>query len=393
VISGPAARAAFANPSVQLAGLAVFISMGFQILLPVVPVLVERDGPHGAAGAATAALFMGAVAGELATPWLMSKLRSRHVLVCAQLLSALASLVYTLPEPGSVAMISAATLRGSGLGLSIAISVAVLSELTPPHRRGATIGYYGLALSGPGIVVPSIGVLLLASRHVEVAALIACASGIVGALVALRIPDRPIHLVEGSTTLVHAMRRPGLLAVAAGFVLVSFSFGGVFTYAPISLPLAGLGSAATFLLVSGAARTIGRWLGGYLGDRRPGRAVLIGSVAAVVCGLVALALHGHNPAAVVVAAMLFGGGYGATQTAAFLAMSESGTISDAGPISALWNGGIDLGSSLGGTLVGLVAAGYGYGTAAWFLPCVVILSMPLFLLRFGPVSSTADAAI
>src|SRR6266849_7089227 len=60
-------------PQLVLAGIATSVAISFNILLPVVPVLMERRGPHGAAGAATAALFVGAVAGEVLTPWLMSR--------------------------------------------------------------------------------------------------------------------------------------------------------------------------------------------------------------------------------------------------------------------------------------------------------------------------------
>ena len=50
--------------------------------------MAEREGPHGIAGAATFALFVGAVAGELSTPWLMSRLRSKNLLVAGQLVTA-----------------------------------------------------------------------------------------------------------------------------------------------------------------------------------------------------------------------------------------------------------------------------------------------------------------
>ena len=73
------------------------ISTTFQILLPVVPVMAERQGPHGMAGAATAALFIGAVAGELCTPWLMTRIRSLHLLVAGELLTAIPCLVYAIP--------------------------------------------------------------------------------------------------------------------------------------------------------------------------------------------------------------------------------------------------------------------------------------------------------
>jgi MFS family permease len=362
----------------MLAALAVCISVNFQILLPVVPVLVEREGPHGAAGAATAALFIGAVTGELSSPWLMSRLRSTHLLVAGQVLTAVSSLVYILPRPAVWAMLAAASARGIGMGVAIVVSVTLLSELTAAHRRGRSIGSYGLALGVPGIVVPSIGVFLLANGHREADALIGFVSGLVGVLFALRIPGRPAHVAEASTNLLGAIRRPGLLAVFAGFVLTSCSFGGLVTYAPVALPLNGLGSAAAFLLVMGATRAASRWLAGVLGDRLPTRAVLVGGLAASLAGLVVLALH-TGGVSVLVAAAAYGAGYGATQTTAFLAMSERGTSADSGAISALWNSGIDLGASFGGSLIGLAAASYGYVAAVWVLPVVVATSLPLFL--------------
>ncbi len=373
-----AARASLASPTFLLAALAVCISITFQILLPVVPVMAERQGPHGMAGAATAALFIGAVAGELSTPWLMARVRSLHLLVVGELLTAVPCLVYAIPGAATWELLAGAVLRGAGLGVAVVVSVALLSELTPPHRRGAAIGAYSLALSGPGIVVPSIGVFLLAAGRADVDALIGFASGVAGALIALRIPDRPMHLSEGSTNLLGAIRRPGLLSVFAGFVLTSCSFGGVVTFVPVALPLDGLGSAAAFLLVAGAARAASRWVAGVLGDRRPARLVLVAGIAASLAGLVALAIHG-GAAVVLFAAVAYGAGYGAVQTGAFLAMAQRGTERDSGAISALWNSGIDLGSSLGGSVIGLAAAAYGFAAAAWVLPVIVLGALPLFL--------------
>lgn len=355
--------------------------------------MTERGGPHGVAGAATAALFFGAVAGELSTPWLMSRQRSTRLLVAGQMLTAVPSLVYVLPQPALWAMIAAASARGLGMGVAIVVSVALLSELTAPHRRGASIGLYGLALSAPGIFVPSIGVFLLASGHAEVDALIAFAAGLVGALFALLIPNRPVHVAEASTNLLVAIRRPGLFAVFAGFVLTTSSFGGLVTYVPVALPLDGLGSAASFLFVSGAARAVSRWVAGVLGDRQPTRTVLIGGMVVALAGLIVLALH-RGPATVLIAAVAYGAGFGATQTVAFIAMSERGTSSDSGAISALWNSGIDLGASLGGTLIGLAAATYGYVAAIWVLPVVMAMSLPLFLWSGRPTKApVAEAEI
>lgn len=355
------------------------ISISFQILLPVVPVMAERRGPHGIAGAATAALFVGAVTGELATPWLLTRFRSSRLLIAAQLLTALPSLVFVLRNPATWAMLAAAYGRGLAMGIAIVVSVTLLSELTPPERRGSSIGYYGFALSAPGVFIPSAGVFLLANGRSDLDGLIAFAVGVAGALIAIRIPERPSHASQQPANMLATLRRPGMLAVFVGFVLVSCTFGGVFTYAPVALPLQGLGSAAAFLLAVGSTRALSRWIAGYIGDRVPARTLLLGALPIALVSLVALAL---TSAAlwVLIAGVLYGIGFGALHTASYLAMNERGTSSDSGAISALWNSAVDMGGTLGGTMIGVLAAQYGYAAAAWSMPLVAALALPLFLL-------------
>jgi predicted PurR-regulated permease PerM len=80
-----------------MAAIGLSIAVSFQMLLPAMPVLLKRNDPHGAGGAATAALFVGAVVGELSTPWLMSRRSSLDLLITSQLLTAAASLIHVIP--------------------------------------------------------------------------------------------------------------------------------------------------------------------------------------------------------------------------------------------------------------------------------------------------------
>lgn len=368
----------------MLAGIAISIATSFNLLLPVVPVLVERGGPHGAAGAATAALFVGAVAGELITPWFMSRWSSSRLLVGGQLMTAVPSLVYVMPHAGSALMLAAASARGLGMGVAIVVSVVLVGELAAPERRGRSIGYFGLALSAPGIFVPSLAVALLDAGHVEVDAVAAFAIGLAGALLVLQLPRAAAPASGVSTNVLSALQRPGLLVIFIGFVMVSSSFGAVITFAPIALPASGIGSAAVFLFVAGAARGASRWLAGVLADRRPGRLILAASIGVTFVGLVALAGRA-NPIVVIFAGIAFGAGYGSVQTAAYLAMTARGSNAHRNNISALWNSGIDLGSSLGGSLLGLAAARYGYAAAIWAIPAVVLIALPLFLVPVRPL--------
>lgn len=360
---------------VLLAAVACF-SSSFNTLLPVVPVLLERAGPHGAAGAGTAALFVGTATGELMTPWLLTFWSPKRLLIGGSLLVAVPSLVYLLSHAPAPLMLTAAAIRGFGVGAAIVVCIVLLAEVTPPNRRGRSIGYFGLATGLTSIVFPSVGVTLLATGHGWVAAVIAFLGGLGSALLALRLPERSAAAPVFATNILGGVRRPGLLALFGGFALVSCTFGGVITYAPVALAATGLGSAAVFLAVTGAARAASRWVSGVIGDHQPSHLLLAGGVGLTAVGLVALALHG-GPVAVLVAAVAYGMGYGTMQTGSYLAMVKRGGSSDSAVTSALWNGATDIGAGAGGTMVGLTAAAYGYGTAVWVMPLVLLLSVPL----------------
>jgi predicted MFS family arabinose efflux permease len=219
----------------------------------------------------------------------------------------------------------------------------------------------------------------LASRwscHVAVAAFIAFLGGLGSALLALSLPERSSAAPAFATNILGGVRRPGLLALFGGFALVSCTFGGVITYAPVALATAGLGSAAVFFAVAGAARAASRWVSGVIGDSQPSHLLLAGGVGITAVGLVALAVHG-GPVTVLIAAVAYGMGYGTMQTGSYLAMVERGGRSDSAVTSALWNSATDVGAGAGGTMVGLTAAAYGYATAVWVMPIVLLLSVPV----------------
>src|SRR5713226_3692503 len=124
----PATASSDLAPQLVLAGIATAVAISFNIMLPVVPVLLEHGGPHGAAGAGTAALFVGAVAGEVLTPWLMSRWSSARLLVGGQLMIAVPSLAYVLPHLDAWLMLAAAAARGLGMGIAIVVAVALVAE-------------------------------------------------------------------------------------------------------------------------------------------------------------------------------------------------------------------------------------------------------------------------
>src|SRR5258708_14651032 len=183
-------------------------------------------------------------------------------------MTAVPSLVYLVPHASAALVRAAASARGLGMGVGIVVSVVLVGEVAAPERRGRSIGYFGLALSAPGLVVPSLGVALLEAGHVEIDALGAFGIGLVGALLVLRLPRATAPVPGASTNLLSAFRRPGLLLIFAGFVMVSASFGAVITFAPIALPATGIGSVAVLLFFPRGPRAPAPLAPGRIGGLR-----------------------------------------------------------------------------------------------------------------------------
>lgn len=348
--------------------------MSFQILLPIGPILLEASGPRGIGGAGTAALFAATVAGEFAAPMLLKSRRQWMVLLASQLFLAVPSLVFGLANPGLGLLITGMLARGLGTGVGITLCVAVLTDLTPRNQLGRAIGYFGLATGIPSIICPSIGVSLASSGHRSVAAGLAFASAFAAALLAVAIRGRP-RTGDPSASLLTAVRRPGVKGLFVGFMLVSCTFGGVITFAPVALPAAGWGSSALFFLILGVARAGSRWLSGLVGDRRPVREVVIAGSVVTGLGTAFLTVSGWEPA-VWFAGLTYGLGYGALQTGVFLAMNSRASRGDGASVSTLWNSAIDIGNALGGASIGVTAGVVGYRGAAWLMPALLLISVP-----------------
>jgi MFS family permease len=373
-----------------LLGTALLVA-SLQILVPVVPVLVERSGPHGAAGAATATLFIAMVGGELVTPWLQTKLDAAKLMIASAIVVAVPSLTYLIPQANVFALLSAAAFRGLGLGVVIVVSVVLVTELAAPNRRGRAIGAFGVATGIPGVICPSVGVWLLAAGHADWAAAIAFSSGVLAALItAIGLPRAwPANPLRVNLRIV--LHRPSLLIVFAGFGLVSSTNGGVVTYVPVALPVSGFASAAAFFLILGTSRLIGRWLSGVIGDYYPVRGILAGGTVLIVVGLATLAAS-HAPLQVSIAAITYGFGYGAVQTGAYLSMAARSSPSDRALVGALWNGAIDMGTAAGGAMIGFTAAFHGYTNAFWLMPVAAVAALPTLLIAGGGRTTTAQVS-
>ena len=169
-----------------------------------------------------------------------------------------------------------------------------------------------------------------------------------------------------------AARRSRLAVVSTANALVYLGQFSVYTYVSVLLLAAGLSVAGVgpVLLGLGALGLVGTWYAGVSLDRRPRRTVLVVLVT-LTLGLCALGLAFPALAPVLVAAAVWGAGFGGVasifQTAAIRTRGATPDV-----VGALVNSTANIGIGGGAALGGAVLAGYGVGWLP-FVGAVLVL--------------------
>jgi predicted MFS family arabinose efflux permease len=294
----------------------------------------------------------------------------------ALLLLGLGALGHLLAQSSFEAILASSLVRGAGFGAATVSGAVLVAELAEAHQRGRAVGNLGLVVGLSSMVSPSLGLLLLGTHGEAAVWWYAGAVALFGVPIVYSLQTMP-RTREGAEPVHQALRRRALAVPVAGLALLTATYGGLVSFAPRIMEPSGWGSAATFFLIYGGARAFTRWSGGHGADRFGYRRVLLGGMIAVLVGISLLPLSLH-PLVVLLSGLLYGGGSGMAQSAIFVGMLERTTAGETRLVGTLWNLAFDAGVSLGGIVLGIVAANAGYRGVLLSMPVLTLLALALF---------------
>ncbi len=354
-------------PAAMVMGAAAF--GGFGLLLPVVPLAISENGGSDALAGASTAIFMATtVATQLLVPRLLRRFGHRLVLAAGCALLGLPAIVFAVSVAAGPALAISAV-RGIGFGMLTVAGAALVAELAPAAQLGRATGAQGIAIASSQMVTLPVGlaVFSVAPTLVYVLGALVPMLGLIGIAFLPRI--RPVPRSRGSHAEVRTSRVQFVvpcLAIAAA----SASFGGLTTLLPIAESERASLIGIALSVISGAM-LVGRYGAGWVADRIGIGRSLAPALVAVALGVAvfAFAVSGSTPAAVfLIAAVVFGVGYGATQNDSLVMVFRAAGPERYSQASAAWNIGFDAGTGAGALALGLIVgtAGYsaGFGMAA-----------------------------
>ena len=369
-----ARQPAVARPGVAFAGVFAVTFSGLLAVGAVLPVLPRYihgplDGGNVAVGVVIGAY---AVTGLLLRPFAgrLADLRGRRpAVLLGSLLISIAGFLYLLPL-GVPGLIAARLVLGAGEGAVFTAGSAWIVDLAPPERRGRVIGLYGLSVWAGLSVGPLVGELLHHAGGYDLVWAFAGATPLVGALIALRLPDpfRPGAHPEHRRLIAREAVRPG-----AALALASVGYATVASFVVLHLDARGVGHGATVFGAFATMVVLTRLVGGDLPDRvGPLRVATTAAVVEAV-GLTTIALAHSLPVALA-GALAMGAAFSLLYPS--LSLIVVGRVSDARRGAALgtFTAFFDAGIGFGAPLAGIVAATVSYEGAFLTAAAIALVS-------------------
>lgn len=378
------------STSVVLLTVAMFgMSIGFQLLLSVVPLYAEEvGGGSSGAGLATAAFMLSTVLTQVWMPVLLDRFGYRGMLVAGLLFLGLPAFLYPVTR-GVIEVLGITLARGVGFGIVTVVFVGLLVELAPPERRGEALGVFGVALTIPAIFGNPLGLWMVDASGYSLVFLLGAAFPLAGLLCTLGIKSIPPPARNAATAgFLDGLRRGPLLRLFLMFCAATSAGGVLITFLPLAVREPGLYSSAAALLVFGVASTAVRWWAGRFGDRRDPHLLLAPGLIAAAAGMAALPQGGPT---MLGGALLFGAGLGMLQNSTLLLTMDRVADHERGLGSTLWNVSFDAGTGAGAFFFGFLVGATGF-SAAFYLSAVLLAAALVLVVLDSKVHNSGAGA-
>jgi len=222
-----------------LSGLSVFLAFG--MLLPIFPVWVSNftDSMTMVGVATTLSAGVGLVAARpIAAKMMEGRTRMPAMglgAFCVCFSAACFPFIEQVPAVDPfLAILFFRAIGGLGFGLVTTAAVSAITDLTPFHRRGEVLGYFGASNALALLLGPLIGGLLDKTVGVNYAFWIAGALAVPALyFAALAREPKAAPIPPGSYTLVDALKFPAPRIASAGHFLAVMLHGALLAFGPL----------------------------------------------------------------------------------------------------------------------------------------------------------------
>ncbi|RMF63247.1 MAG: MFS transporter [Calditrichaeota bacterium] len=347
-------------------------------LLPALPqYVIDIGGSYAQTGIVMSAFAVGVLVFRPLVGRQIDRVGRKAILLFGILVFVISPVVYIFVH-SIHSLLPVRVFHGLGLAAFGTASITLITDAAPEANRGEVISYTGMVNTVAFAFGPVVGFSVWEKWGYTT--LFSFVAGL--SLLCLFFS---IFLRETKTERDHAVPRPyfatikqrKVLVAALMILLVALVHGGVMFYMPIFLK--GLHTnIGFFFTVYGISAFIIRLFVGPVSDRIGRGPLVVFSLSILAVGVFTLS-HTAGVGLMFLSAVLYGVGFGAHQPTLTALVADNTTEETRGQVFSFYYGGFDLGVSVAGVVLGLVAEKF--GIKSMFMVCsgLAIAALLLFV--------------
>jgi len=340
-----------------------FIFLSFQMALPTIPLFVEYLGESEQ--------FIGIITGIftfsalLIRPYAGSSLETKgrkFVYMIGVTVFTIAIGVFALLYSIFI-LIILRVIQGLGWGFATTASGTIATDLIPPKRRGEGLGYFGLSGNLALALGPSLGLTLENYLSFTQLFIICGILGLVSLLLASQVRYKQVTPPSSN---IQQMKKKKFdvyekSAIEPSILLffITATLGGIATFLPLYTHSREIGGIEWYFLIYAIFLLISRTFSGRIYDQKGHIAVFLPGAVLVLIAMLLLAWL-PNSTTLLIAAAIYGLGFGSVQPALQAWAVEKAPNNRKGMANATFFSFFDLGVGVGALAFGQIAFMFNY---------------------------------
>ncbi|PFM63092.1 MFS transporter [Bacillus cereus] len=340
---------------IQMTVAMLFLFTGFYLLVPTLPLFIkEIGGNESQVGLMMGMFTIAAVVIRPIIGGMLDKYGRKSFIIWGLIFFGLTMLSYNLAST-ILFLAFLRVIHGVTWAVSTTAVGTAITDIIPDSRRGEGMGWYGMAMTIAMAIGPMIGLWVVQNYSFHGLFVLATLLSFMAVVLSLitKMPFAPqkekgkIQLFEKS-----------VLSITIVVFFLSFAYGGITTFLPLFASSIDV-NPGTFFLVYAIALTIVRPISGKLLDKYGEVFIILPTLCITILAIVVLTIS-NSVMGVIIAAVLYGVGFGSAQPALQAAMLIIVAPSKRGVANASFFTAFDLGIGLGAILLGFVSQIFGY---------------------------------
>ncbi len=263
-------------------------------------------------------------------------------------------------------------------------------DIIPRHQLGEGMAYFGLTNTFSMAISPALGLAVMSYWGFIPLFYSSCLLAVIALILASQVRFPRIESAAATTKLRFSVKTlifKDSLPAAAITLSTLLTYGAVQAFIALYAVKTGIGSGGIFFSVMAVAVAGARLASGRIADRRGEGILVFVCNGAIVASLLLLA-YGHSLPLFVIAALLYGIGFGTlvpTMQAMALRVAEP---EQRGAASSTFLCAFDIGIGMGGIISGVLVEAFGYNNMFTLMVGAAVISL-LFYLFWGRRSRSA----